>query len=116
MVPKVYSEGSNSVLSKSKPIQNPDALLSLVSISHQNAEFSMFKNVLSTKIFRAIFEKTGASGKTESYATVALGSRDRSISVWSTNLKRPFFVINDIFEQSVLDLSWSKDGRVLLAW
>ena len=66
--------------------------------------------------FRAIFEKTGASGKTESYATVALGSRDRSISVWSTNLKRPFFVINDIFEQSVLDLSWSKDGRVLLAW
>jgi protein HIRA/HIR1 len=66
--------------------------------------------------FRAIFEKSGSSGKVESYATVALGSRDRSISVWSTNLKRPFFVINDIFEQSVLDLSWSKDGRVLLAW
>jgi protein HIRA/HIR1 len=47
---------------------------------------------------------------------VALGSRDRSISVWSTHLKRPFFVINDVFEQSVLDMSWSKDGKILLAW
>ena len=44
-----------------------------------------------------------------------MGSRDRSFSVWTTNLKRPLFVVNDVFDQSVLDLSWSKDGRLLLA-
>jgi hypothetical protein len=59
-------------------------------------------------------EKSGPN-KTN-YVSVALGSRDRSLSVWSTHLKRPFFVIDDVFEQSILDLSWSKDGRVLVAW
>ncbi len=49
------------------------------------------------------------------YVMVALGSRDRSFSVWSTNLRRPLFVVSDAFEQSVLDLSWSRDGRVLIA-
>ena len=44
-----------------------------------------------------------------------MGSRDRSFSVWTTNLKRPLFVVNDVFDQSVLDLSWSRDGRLLLA-
>ena len=46
---------------------------------------------------------------------VALGSRDRSFSVWSTNLRRPLFVVTDAFDQSVLDLAWSRDGRVLIA-
>lgn len=46
---------------------------------------------------------------------VALGSRDRSFSVWTTCLKRPFFVVNDAFDQGVLDLCWTSDGRVLLA-
>ena len=49
------------------------------------------------------------------FVTIAMGSRDRSFSVWTTNLKRPLFVVNDVFDQSVLDLSWSKDGRLLLA-
>ena len=44
-----------------------------------------------------------------------MGSRDRSFSVWTTNLKRPLFVVNDVFDQSVLDLAWSHDGQVLLA-
>lgn len=60
-----------------------------------------------------IFEKK--TDKTDMFVMVALGSRDRSFSVWTTNLKRPFFVVNDAFDQSVLDLSWSRDGRVLLA-
>lgn len=62
-----------------------------------------------------IFEKTKKNGKTEMFVMAALGSRDRSFSVWCTNLKRPLCVIGDIFDQSVLDLSWSKDGKVLLA-
>ena len=55
------------------------------------------------------------NGKEEVFVTVAMGSRDRSFSVWTTNLKRPLFVVNDVFDQSVLDLSWSHDGRLLLA-
>lgn len=43
------------------------------------------------------------------------GSRDRSFSVWTTTLRRPFFVINDAFDQGVLDMSWSVDGKILLA-
>lgn len=70
------------------------------------------KAVSCVRFNRTMFEKPGLAGP---YTMVALGSRDRSISVWSTDLKRPFFVINDIFEQSVLDLAWSKDGKILLA-
>ena len=35
--------------------------------------------------------------------------------MWLTSLKRPLFVIHDVFESSILDLAWSKDGMVLLA-
>ncbi len=51
----------------------------------------------------------------EVFVSVAMGSRDRSFSIWSTNLKRPLVVVSDVFDQSVLDLSWSKDGKILLA-
>ena len=53
--------------------------------------------------------------KVENYVMVALGSRDRSFSVWTSLLQRPLFVVDDAFDQSVLDIAWSKDGRVLLA-
>ncbi len=53
--------------------------------------------------------------ESETHVMIALGSRDRSFSVWSTNLRRPLFVVTDAFDQSVLDLSWSRDGKVLLA-
>ncbi|UXI15073.1 NADH dehydrogenase complex I [Sarcoptes scabiei] len=45
----------------------------------------------------------------------ALGSRDRSISIWSTGRSRPLAVIDDVFNNSVVDLSWSKSGYHLLA-
>ena len=51
-------------------------------------------------------------GSSDVFVSVALGSRDRSFSIWSTDLKRPLVVINDVFDQSVLDLSWSKEGKV----
>ena len=40
----------------------------------------------------------------------AIGSRDRSISVWLTSLKRPLVVIHDLFEDSILDLTWDSKG------
>ena len=61
-----------------------------------------------------IFEKD-SEGKKSQFECLAIGSRDRSMSVWVTSLKRPLFVIHDVFESSILDLAWSKDGLVLLA-
>ncbi|KAK7024654.1 hypothetical protein SK128_009629 [Halocaridina rubra] len=63
-----------------------------------------------------ILKKTDSkTNKSVQYCCVAIGSRDRSISIWFTSLKRPLVVIHDIFEDSVLDLSWSKCGRCLMA-
>lgn len=53
--------------------------------------------------------------KTVKYCCIAVGSRDRSISIWLTNQPRPLIVTHDLFESSVLDISWSRDGYRLLA-
>lgn len=37
-----------------------------------------------------------------------MGSRDRSISIWLTNYSRPLCVIRDLFDNPIMDLSWSK--------
>lgn len=55
------------------------------------------------------------NSKTVKYCCIAVGSRDRSISVWLTSQPRPLIVAHDLFESSVLDISWSKDGYRLIA-
>ncbi|XP_057664646.1 protein HIRA homolog isoform X1 [Diorhabda carinulata] len=55
------------------------------------------------------------SPKPTQYCCCAIGSRDRSISVWLTSLKRPLVVIKDLFDDSVLDMSWSSNGLYLMA-
>nr|XP_022902960.1 protein HIRA-like isoform X3 [Onthophagus taurus] len=55
------------------------------------------------------------SPKPQQYCCCAIGSRDRSISVWLTSLKRPLVVVKDVFDDSVLDISWSSNGLYLLA-
>ncbi|EDV20126.1 uncharacterized protein TRIADDRAFT_32472 [Trichoplax adhaerens] len=45
----------------------------------------------------------------------ALGSRDCSISVWSTALQRPVVVVNNLFDSTVADLTWNSSGNELLA-
>ncbi|XP_071448770.1 protein HIRA isoform X2 [Hetaerina americana] len=53
--------------------------------------------------------------KDQQYCCCAIGSRDRSLSVWLTALKRPLVVIRELFTSSVLDLSWSVAGLQLMA-
>lgn len=55
------------------------------------------------------------NNKLQQYCCLAIGSRDRCLSVWMTALQRPLLVIRDLFTDSILDLSWSNDGYVLLA-
>lgn len=45
----------------------------------------------------------------------ALGSQDRSISVWVTQFNRPVCVAADIFDSNVYDLAWTPDGKSLFA-
>ncbi|KAL9541248.1 hypothetical protein MBANPS3_009229 [Mucor bainieri] len=45
----------------------------------------------------------------------ALGSQDRSISIWVTQFNRPVCVAADIFDNNVYDLAWTPDGKRLFA-
>ncbi|KAL4223056.1 hypothetical protein ACF0H5_016532 [Mactra antiquata] len=54
------------------------------------------------------------SVKAQKYTCCAIGSRDRSLSIWLTALKRPLVVTHDLFTNSVLDISWSSSGTELL--
>ncbi|KAF9598058.1 hypothetical protein IFM89_024045 [Coptis chinensis] len=49
------------------------------------------------------------------YNVIAIGSQDRTITVWTTGSARPLFVAKHFFTQSVVDLSWSPDGYSLFA-
>ncbi|XAR60118.1 hypothetical protein NMG60_11033370 [Bertholletia excelsa] len=49
------------------------------------------------------------------YNIIAIGSQDRTITVWTTASPRPLFVAKHFFTQSVVDLSWSPDGYSLFA-
>lgn len=60
-------------------------------------------------------KKQGGSSKAREYCCLAIGSRDRALSVWLTSLKRPLMVINELFTHSVLDASWSPCGLRLAA-
>lgn len=55
------------------------------------------------------------TNKLQQYCVLAIGSRDRCLSVWKTALQRPLLVIRDLFTESILDMSWSHDGYILLA-
>ena len=57
-----------------------------------------------------LFIKNGG----DNYGCIAIGSRDRSVSIWLTNLKRPLVVMHELFLDSVLDFSWSADGYELM--
>ncbi|XP_078681530.1 protein HIRA-like isoform X2 [Branchiostoma floridae x Branchiostoma belcheri] len=63
-------------------------------------------------IFQKVVNK--ASGKSQQFSCCAIGSRDRSLSIWLTALKRPLVVVHDMFQNSVMDISWGKSGFELL--
>lgn len=53
--------------------------------------------------------------ESQAYNIIAIGSQDRTITVWTTASPRPLFVAKHFFTQSVVDLSWSPDGYSLFA-
>ncbi|XP_077317773.1 protein HIRA isoform X2 [Lithobates pipiens] len=66
------------------------------------------------KIFKRK-QKNGSSNKASCpYCCCAVGSKDRSLSVWLTCLKRPLVVIHDLFDKSIMDISWTLNGLGIL--
>ncbi|XP_042297874.1 protein HIRA isoform X2 [Sceloporus undulatus] len=66
------------------------------------------------KIFKKK-QKNGSSTKpTCPYCCCAVGSKDRSLSVWLTCLKRPLVVIHELFDKSIMDISWTLNGLGIL--
>ncbi|KZV52578.1 protein HIRA [Dorcoceras hygrometricum] len=53
--------------------------------------------------------------ESQPYNVIAIGSQDRTITLWTTASPRPLFVAKHFFAQSVVDLSWSPDGFSLFA-
>ncbi|KAE8682443.1 Protein HIRA [Hibiscus syriacus] len=53
--------------------------------------------------------------ESQPYNVIAIGSQDRTLTVWTTASPRPLFVAKHFFGQSVVDLSWSSDGYSLFA-
>jgi protein HIRA/HIR1 len=56
----------------------------------------------------------GKDSRDTNHGCIAVGSRDRSLSIWLTSLKRPLVVTHDLFVDSILDLAWSHDGYELM--
>uniref|UniRef100_A0A914KGJ8 Protein HIRA n=1 Tax=Meloidogyne incognita TaxID=6306 RepID=A0A914KGJ8_MELIC len=79
------------------------------------------KAVCAVRAHPHCFQRTNYSGTNSNFACFAIGSRDRSISIWlMPNFARPLVVVEKVFKDSVVDLSWcdltlaasSKDGVV----
>ncbi|CAH1800805.1 unnamed protein product [Owenia fusiformis] len=64
------------------------------------------------KIFAKKIKK--GSSSPQQYSCCAIGSRDRSLSIWLTALKRPLVVLHDLFKNSVMDISWTPSGTGML--
>ncbi|KAI9282301.1 WD40-repeat-containing domain protein [Sporodiniella umbellata] len=45
----------------------------------------------------------------------ALGSQDRSVSIWMTKSSKPICVTTDLFSDNIYDIAWAPDGRSLFA-
>uniref|UniRef100_A0A182VUX0 Protein HIRA n=1 Tax=Anopheles minimus TaxID=112268 RepID=A0A182VUX0_9DIPT len=74
------------------------------------------KAVTCVRFHNSILKRSAPkTNKLQQYCCLAVGARDRSLSIWLTALQRPLVVIHDLFKDSILDISWSCDGYTLLA-
>ena len=69
------------------------------------------KSIEVVRFNASLFSKGGA----DNHGCVAMGGKDRSISVWLTSRQRPLIVMHDLFTNSVVDISWSQSGYELMA-
>ncbi|KAI8349397.1 WD40-repeat-containing domain protein [Blakeslea trispora] len=85
-----------------------------------NADISLVGHQLPVEVAafnpKLFYFKQDNASPEKSLATVcALGSQDRSISIWVTKFNRPICVATDIFDNNVYDITWTPDGKSLFA-
>ena len=79
------------------------------------------KPIVCARYSPAIFVKDHASVRvadvslTEQICCCAIGSEDKSITIWASNDTTPFLVLRDCFRESVIDMAWTSDGLTLVA-
>ncbi|XP_022691460.1 protein HIRA-like isoform X2 [Varroa jacobsoni] len=71
-------------------------------------------------ILKSATSTTNSSGDSKQYLAdmfncLAIGSRDRSVSIWRNDRKRALCVVHDLFTNSVVDLAWNPLTQQLLA-
>ncbi|CDS35985.1 protein hira [Echinococcus multilocularis] len=72
------------------------------------------KHVTCARYNPNLLKKAGGS-ESPGMVCLALGGKDRCISVWTTLTNRALVVIRDLFTSSITDLTWSSSGCELLA-
>ncbi|KAI8075593.1 WD40-repeat-containing domain protein [Thamnidium elegans] len=86
-----------------------------------NADVSLVGHTLPIEVTsfnpKMFYMKDNSPDESEkSLATIcALGSQDRSVSIWATKFSRPVCVAADIFDNNVYDIAWTPDGKNLFA-
>ncbi|KAI7904073.1 WD40-repeat-containing domain protein [Cokeromyces recurvatus] len=85
-----------------------------------NADISLVGHQLPIEVTafnpKMFYMKDDDDTTSKSLSTVcALGSQDRSVSIWVTRFSRPVCVAADIFDHNVYDMAWTPDGKNLFA-
>ncbi|WAR03974.1 HIRA-like protein [Mya arenaria] len=117
--PHGASEGSN--LGPCWEVPSPPSLMTAPSVcgapetgSRRPLSLSLSRSVerFNPGILCKKFKKDAS--KAQQYTCCAIGSRDRSLSIWLTALKRPLVVTHELFTNSILDITWASCGSELL--
>ncbi|RCI01866.1 HIR complex subunit, partial [Rhizopus stolonifer] len=95
-------------------------IAAIINRDHWNADVSLVGHQLPVEVAafnpKLFYFKDKEDTEEKSLATVcALGSQDRSISIWVTKFNRPVCVATDIFDNNVYDIAWTPDGKSLFA-
>lgn len=74
------------------------------------------KAIIVVRFSPKVFSKpvNNSSDTIKQYLCCAIGSKDRSLSIWLTSLTRPRLVMHEMFEKSIMDISWSRSGLELM--
>lgn len=89
------------------------AVTTVVRPKKTHLSFGKFQKIF-FKRFNPSILKHSKSEVDKSYCLCAVGSRDRSISIWITQYQRPLSVFHDLFENPIMDISWSREPIGLL--
>ncbi|RKP23997.1 WD40-repeat-containing domain protein, partial [Syncephalis pseudoplumigaleata] len=108
----VTANASNKGVSSAAVIQRDTWKSDVHFIGHDEAVEVVRFN---PRLFRLSATDEDAVASSPIGALCAIGSQDRTISFWITSRPRSLMVAHDIFNQGVLDMAWSADGRVVYA-